>query len=178
MKKIIIGTILLILIIVAYIQIQKPEIEIIAKTEMESSLNNNILTQPYLTDNVLRITLIPKKDYSNLSLNITSDGLNFEPLQPINYFDLIKKRSFNIKIFVRNEYKEGSVVDYSVKVYDNNKQEVITTKSFEYEVGKVKLWDKIRSVFWGFMALVILALILIRKDSVRYLKYFQNFLNS
>lgn len=171
MKKIIIGSILLILII-AYIQIQKPEIEISAKTEMESSLKNNILTEPYLTDNALFITLTPKKEYSNLSLNITSDGLNFEPLQPINYFDLIKKRTFKFKIFVRNEYKEGSVVDYSVNIVDNGKQDVITTKNFEYEVGKVKFWDKIKSVFWGFMALVIIVLILGRKKLGQVLEIF------
>jgi hypothetical protein len=109
---------------------------------------------------------------TNLSFNVTSKGLNFEPLQPIDYFDLTKKRVFKFKISVKNTYKEGSIVDYSASVIDNGNHNTIIDKNFEYEVGKVRFWDKVRSIFWAFIFLIITALILGRKKLGQALELF------
>ncbi len=138
-----------------------PEVEISASTEMESGLWDNILTKPYLTDNVLFVRLNPKKNYTNLSLKATSSGLDFVSNPPVNYFALTKKHVFKIKIIVKPEYKEGSKVDYGVSVIDNSQSDSITTRSYEYEVGKVNPIDYLKSIFWAFAMIVILVMFLL-----------------
>lgn len=172
MKKLIIVSVILLILVISYIQYQKSEIDISVKTDMESSLQDNFLTKQYLSDNTLSVTLTPHKEYTNLSLNVTSKGLNFEPLQPIDYFDLTKKRVFKFKISVNNVYKEGSIVDYSASVIDNGNHNTIIDKNFEYEVGKVRFWDKVMSIFWAFIFLIITALILGRKKLGQALELF------
>ncbi len=134
----------------------QPEVTIKAETRMDSSLANNVLTEP---NYVLSVTLNTKKYYSNLSFNVNSDGLIFQP-QSFKYFTLNKKRVFEFTISAKDEYKKGSIVEYSVSVIDNNKPNSIVTKDFEYEVGKVNLVDMIKSYFWAIMLLFLLVIIL------------------
>lgn len=166
MNKLVILLLLIIFSIVGYQYFHTeeqhgPEVKISASTEMESSLWDNVLTKTYPTDNVLSVTLTPKKDYSNLSLNVISSGLNFVPNQPINYFSLTKKRVFEFKISVNDEYKKGSEVDYWVSVSDNNEPNSILTESFVYVVGKIKLSDWIRGNFWAIIMVIVLFVILV-----------------
>lgn len=137
-----------------------PEVIISAHTKMDSGLWDNKLTKPYLTDNVLFVSLNPKKDYTNLSLNVISKGLVFVPPQA-NYFDLTKKHVFKFKITVKPEYNVGSKVDYQISVTDNSQPNSITTKSFEYEVGNVKFLDIIWSFLWAIAMIIFVVLLLI-----------------
>lgn len=137
-----------------------PEVEISAHTEMRSSLFDNALTKQYSTNNLLIIALTPKKEYANLSINLTSKGLDFNSLQPTNYFDLPKERVFEFEISVKKDYKKGSKVDYWISIIDNNKLNSNTTKSFEYEVGKVDSFDSLKSNIWAIIMLIFIVIIL------------------